>query len=173
MQYTLLTEILMTNSRHRTIYCCHQTLWAILRKTSTHSVAVMSRQHYAKWKTDMTMPNQWSCGDFHFHVKRWQCITEYIKAGIPATLALRQFLIFCAPLLLKHSEAPTLNKVQYLADKYVSKAPGFIKSWPRRWNFNFASTIQLPRTCEAVEGACLHLSHPGLPTSPSLNIHSL
>jgi len=61
VQYTPLTEILITKSGHRTIHCCHQTQWAILRKTNTHSVAGMSRQHYAKWKTVTTMLNQWSC----------------------------------------------------------------------------------------------------------------
>jgi len=61
-------------------------------------------------------------------------------------------------------QSRTLNKVQYLADCDV-----FIKQQPKCLNLNVAKPSQLHSMCEVVSDACLHPSHLGLFTSPSLN----
>ena len=50
-----------------------------------------------------------------------------------------------------------------------SKLPGFIKWWLRCLNQNVAKASRSQSTCEDISEACLHLSHSGLFTSPSLN----
>jgi hypothetical protein len=50
-----------------------------------------------------------------------------------------------------------------------AKLPGFKKWWPRCLNLDTATASQSQTTCKAVSNACLHLSHLGLSTSPSLS----
>jgi len=50
-----------------------------------------------------------------------------------------------------------------------SKLLGFIKWWLRCLNQNVAKASWSQCTCEDISNACLHLSHLGLFTSPSLN----
>jgi hypothetical protein len=64
----------------------------------------------------------------------------------------------------------TVNKVKHPADgDIVSELPVFRKCSPRCLNLNVASASQSPRTLEATSTAYLHLPHPGMSASPSLN----
>jgi hypothetical protein len=53
-----------------------------------------------------------------------------------------------------------------LLTEMSSKSPGFIKRQPRCLYLNVAKTSQSQRMCVAISDASLHLSHPGLFTSP-------
>ena len=68
------------------------------------------------------------------------------------------------PFSLCIQQPQTLNKVQNPADRDVPKLPCFIKWWPRCLNLNVGKA-SATKNCEA----CLHLSHSGLFTWPSLN----
>jgi hypothetical protein len=98
-----------------------------------------------------------------------ECDLEWIgiqKHGQWVAHARWMWLIFCAALYLIYSAC---TKCSVLLTKMSLKSPGFINWWPRCLNLNVAKASQSERVCEAVWDACLHLSHLGLLTSPSLN----
>jgi hypothetical protein len=93
----------------------------------------------------------------------------YTGAGIPATLAPRPFLIFCAALYISIQRPHTLSKVQYLVEGDVGKVIRFQELMTQVPKSEYCQCVESQRTCEAISNACLHISHPGLSTSPILN----
>jgi len=78
-------------------------------------------------------------------------------------------LTFCAAFAHAFSSPALWTKCSILLMEILSELPGFRKCSPRCVNLNPASASQSPRTREAVSSAYLHLPHPGMSTSPSLN----
>ena len=80
---------------------------------------------------------------------------------------------FVQPLNSFIQQSRTLSKdisvSSILLTEMSSKSPGFIKRQSRCLYLSVAKTSQSQRMCVAVSDACLHLSHPGLFTSPSSN----
>jgi hypothetical protein len=75
----------------------------------------------------------------------------------------------CSPCIHLFSSPALWTKCSNLLIEISLKSPGFIKWYPRYLNLNAAKASQSPRTWEDISDACLHLSHWGLSTSPSLN----
>jgi len=95
---------------------------------------------------------------------------EQNRAVTAVTLVPRLCTIFCVTLCLSILQSRTIwTKCSTFLTVMSAKSPGFKKWRPTCLNLNTARAWQSQRTCEAVSDACLHLSHPGLSTRPSLN----
>jgi hypothetical protein len=75
--------------------------------------------------------------------------------------------LLCNPVL--SMQQPHNLKCSTSLTQTSAKSPGFKECRPRCPTLNTANASQSQRTCEAVSNSCLHLSHPGLSISPSLN----
>jgi len=95
---------------------------------------------------------------------------EQNRENTAVTLVPRLCTTFCATLCLSILQPRTTwTKCSTLLTVVSAKSPGFKKWRPGCLNLNTARALQTQGTCEAISDACLHLSHPGLSTCPSLN----
>jgi hypothetical protein len=103
-----------------------------------------------------------TCAKTRFHLSIERISPCRIRrAGTAVSLASQLLPIFCASHFL------SIQQVQYLADGDVSKVTCFPKILAQVPKSLYRQCLSVTEICEPLLDVCLHLSHPGLSSSPT------